>query len=163
VSDASAPAEEIVESDSVEDTLAAAARLAATLPGGAVVHLRGPLGAGKTHFVKGLAAGLGLDPDHVVSPTFTLVHEHAAARGGGLGLVHVDLYRLSDPEELFELGLSELPGPDAVGAVEWPERLPAGCEEGAVVVTIDDVGAERRRLRIARPPAGAPPPGSILR
>jgi tRNA threonylcarbamoyladenosine biosynthesis protein TsaE len=151
------------ETASVEETMATAARLARELPGGAVVHLTGPLGAGKTHFVKGLAQGLGLDPDDVVSPTFTLVHEHPPAAPGGRGLVHVDLYRLGDPSELFELGLTELPGPDALAAVEWPERLPPGAERGAVVVAIEDLGGDRRRLTVRRRGAGEPAPAAILR
>src|SRR6185369_11587791 len=111
------------ESGSPDETLAIAESLARSLPGGSVVHLHGELGAGKTQFVKGLARGLGLDADRVVSPTFTLVHEHRATREGGLGLVHVDLYRVNDPAEATELGLDELPGASAIAAIEWPERL----------------------------------------
>lgn len=145
-----------VETDSEEATLEAAARFAVTLSGGSVVHLAGPLGAGKTRFVKGMARGLGLDADEVVSPTFTLVHPHAA-RAGGLGLVHVDLYRLGDLDELLELGLGELPGHAAIAAIEWAERLPERCAERAHHVTIDDLGGDRRRITIAPPRADGPP------
>ena len=93
----------IHQSNSEADTRAIAAALAPTLPPGAVILLSGDLGAGKTAFVRGLAEGLGIDPDEVTSPTFTLVHEY---RGGRLPLIHVDLYRL-DRAELDEIGLDQ--------------------------------------------------------
>ena len=81
--------------------------------------LSGPLGAGKTAFVRGLARGLGIEEDEVSSPTFTIVHEY---RGGRLTLYHVDLYRL-DRAATDDLGLDELGVADGVLAIEWPERL----------------------------------------
>ncbi len=95
--------------------------LAATLTPDTVVLLFGDLGAGKTAFVRGLAAGLGADPDGVSSPTFTLIQEY---RGGRLPLVHVDLYRLNDPREVADLGLDEL-GSGGVLAIEWAEKFGA--------------------------------------
>ena len=101
------------------ETTAAGRELAAALQPGAVVLLSGDLGAGKTAFVRGLAAGLGIDPGEVSSPTFTLVQEY---RGGRLTLYHVDLYRLQ-PREVDDLGLDELTE-EGVTAIEWPDRLP---------------------------------------
>ena len=75
-----------------------------------------------------------------------------AGREGGLGLVHVDLYRVASDSELAELGLEELPGPDAVAAIEWPERLPAGALPRARV-RMEDLGGDRRRIDIALSPA----------
>src|SRR5439155_7242678 len=83
----------------------AARRLARLVEPGDVIGLVGELGAGKTLFVKGLAAGLGLDPRYVSSPTFTLIQSYS---GGRLPLHHVDLYRLEQAAELDELGLPEL-------------------------------------------------------
>ena len=140
---------ETIDVASEEETEDAGAALALTLPGGATVLLEGELGAGKTRFVKGLARGLGLDPEAVVSPTFTLVHTHHAAGPGGLGLVHVDLYRLRGGADLRELGLEELPGPGSVAAIEWPDRLDA-TPPGAVRVLIEDLGDTRRRITIGR-------------
>ena len=84
-----------------------------------MVLLSGNLGAGKTAFVRGLAAGLGIDPEEVSSPTFTLVHEY---RGGRLTLYHADLYRL-DKVATEDLGLEEMGVADGVLAIEWPDRL----------------------------------------
>lgn len=136
--------ERSAETDGEEDTLALAREVAATLRGGDVVHLFGDLGTGKTRFVKGLAEGLGIDPAEVHSPSFTLVETHAPG-SAGLGLVHVDLYRIADVSELRELGLEEMPGPGAVAAIEWAERLPPG-EEPSLRVRIADLGGDRRRI-----------------
>jgi tRNA threonylcarbamoyladenosine biosynthesis protein TsaE len=95
--------------------------LAATLAAGDIVLLFGDLGAGKTAFVRGLADGLGVPPDDVSSPTFTLIHEY---RGGRLPLFHVDLYRLNDPREIDDLGLDEIAA-EGVLAIEWAEKLPS--------------------------------------
>src|SRR4029077_17507509 len=90
--------------NSEAETQALAREIAATLEAGDVLLLAGDLGAGKTTFVKGLAAGLGIDPADVSSPTFTLVHEY---RGGRLTLYHADLYRL-ERTATGDLGLEEL-------------------------------------------------------
>ena len=128
-------------SNSESDTRAIASRLAATLAAGDVVLLSGDLGAGKTAFVRGLAEGLGVSPDQVTSPTFTLVHEY---RGGRLPLIHVDLYRL-DRADLFEIGLDQDLAATGVVAVEWAERL-ARPIPGAMAVTIADQGGDRRAI-----------------
>ena len=134
----------VVETGSEEGTSRAAASFAATLQPGAVVLLTGDLGAGKTAFVRGMAQGLGLDPDDVSSPTFTLVQEY---RGGTRTLYHVDLYRL-ESGEAEDLGLEELGQGGGIVAIEWAEKL---AEEipGAVRVDIEDLGEDRRRIRIA--------------
>jgi tRNA threonylcarbamoyladenosine biosynthesis protein TsaE len=130
-------------SHSEDDTRAVAARLAADLEAGAVLLLSGDLGAGKTAFVKGLAQGLGLDPDEVTSPTFTLVHEY---RGGRLPLIHVDLYRL-ERAEFDEIGLDPELAERGVVAVEWAERL-ARPIENAITVTIVDAGGNTRAIDV---------------
>lgn len=144
--------ETVTETATVEETMAVAERLARTLRGGDIIELEGDLGTGKTHFVKGLATGLGFPADVVTSPTFTLIDIHravASGEGPTLGLVHVDLYRIERVEELAELGLSELPGDGAVAAIEWPERL-AERFAHAIRVKLIDLGDDRRRIEIAR-------------
>jgi tRNA threonylcarbamoyladenosine biosynthesis protein TsaE len=102
------------------------------LRGGQVVALAGHLGAGKTQWVKGLAAGLGIDPDEVHSPTFTLINEYGPAPAGAgaaparnrLLLYHVDAYRLAGAAELEAIGFSEMvAAEDGVVAVEWADRV----------------------------------------
>jgi tRNA threonylcarbamoyladenosine biosynthesis protein TsaE len=123
------------------DTRAFAQQLADRLHPSDVLLISGPLGAGKTALVRGIAAGLGIDPDAVSSPTFTLVHEY---RGGRLPLYHVDLYRL-EQAAMEELGLAEPGVADGVLAIEWPERL-AHPIPGAARVTIDVLDDETRRI-----------------
>ncbi len=142
------PPAERHETQGEDDTQAIAADLAQSLSGGDTVHLIGDLGTGKTRFAKGLARGLGLDPDSVTSPTFTFVATHGASERG-LGLVHVDLYRVKDASELAELGLEDIPGPRAIAAIEWAERLPPGPPPAAIV-RITDLGEDRRLIEIER-------------
>ena len=126
---------------SEEETADFARDMAARLKPGDVVLLSGELGAGKTAFVRGLAAGLGIDADAVSSPTFTLVHEY---RGGRLTLYHADLYRL-EKAATAELGLEEMGVADGVVAVEWPDRLTHGLP-AALTVHIDIVDDTTRRI-----------------
>lgn len=104
--------------------------------GGEHLCLRGDLGAGKTTLVRGLAEGLGVDPGSISSPTFTILHEHRGGHGG-LGLVHADLYRIGDADELEALGWEELRSDGSmVLAVEWPERVPEALPAPAMVLTL---------------------------
>jgi len=136
-------------SSSPEQTAAIARRLAAALPPGTVLALVGPLGAGKTAFVKGLADGLGLPGREVVSPTFTLVHEHA----GPVPLFHADLYRLGNPGEVAELGLDDYAAQGGILAVEWAERAGGALPRGAVTVTFTVTGPRSRRIAVGALPA----------
>jgi tRNA threonylcarbamoyladenosine biosynthesis protein TsaE len=108
------------DSASEQDKAALAARLAPYLRAGDLVCLKGTLGMGKSVFaralIRALAANPGLD---VPSPTFTLVQTYEA---GGASVWHFDLYRLENPEEIFELGWEDARA-EAISIVEWPERL----------------------------------------
>ena len=127
---------------SQEDTERLAEALAARLRAGDVLLLSGPLGAGKTAFVRGLARGLGIDADEVSSPTFTLLHEYG---GGRLRLFHADLYRLGHGGAA-DLGLEEAGVQDGVLAVEWPDRLghPFSGAIGVFLTVLDDATREIR-------------------
>jgi tRNA threonylcarbamoyladenosine biosynthesis protein TsaE len=134
-----------------EETFELAYSIGEALDHSAVFLLQGDLGAGKTVFAKGIAAGLDIDPVDVNSPTFTLVNAHA----GRLKLYHLDLYRLGgSADELYEIGLDEmLNEPNAVVVIEWPERLGGFRLREAYLVQLTDDGIEERRIQISRVPA----------
>jgi len=137
-----------ITTHSQEETADVGRRLAPTLDRGSVLLLVGDLGAGKTALVRGLAEGLGIAPEEVSSPTFTLMQEY---RGGRVPLIHVDLYRLNDAREIDELGLEEL-GLDSVLAIEWAEKLPRPIAD-AVEVRIEHGDGDERRLTLT--PSGS--------
>lgn len=109
-------------------------RLAKTLPAGAVVALIGDLGAGKTTLTKGIAAGLGIEPEQVTSPTFAIIQEYS---GGRLPLYHFDVYRISGSEdELLELGYEEYFYGDGVTVVEWADMMRPLLPQNAIVINM---------------------------
>ena len=128
------------------ETAAVGEALGRGLRRGDVILLYGELGAGKTAFVRGIARGLGADPEEVSSPTFTIVQEYASPSAT---LYHVDLYRL-DPAEVDDLGLEDLVSGDGIVAIEWAERW-TGRPDDVIEVRIADLGEDRREITIARP------------
>lgn len=115
------------------DTRRLGRRLGQLLAPGDLIVLEGDLGAGKTFLSRAVARGLGVPPQvRVASPTFALVHELE----GRLPLLHVDLYRLSDPSELEELGIFERLGRDAAALIEWGGRF------------ADDLGPDRLEISL---------------
>ena len=131
---------------SAAETEAIAAEMGRGLRGGEVVLLSGELGAGKTAFVRGLARGLGVDPEEVASPTFVLLTTYP----GPLTLHHADLYRLEGTDADRELGLDELPGPRGVLAVEWAERLRVTPWSTVWRVALEHAGGDARRVTVER-------------
>ena len=126
-------------SASPDETEAIARKVGGAACPGDVIALIGDLGAGKTAFVRGLAAGLGIPPENVASPTFTMVDEHR----GRLPLVHIDLYRIAPGAADVE-ALREYAAASAVTAIEWFERLPAGALDASLRVRIDYARPGRR-------------------
>lgn len=133
-------AEKVLEVESADATARLAARLGEHVVAGDLFDLRGTLGAGKTAFVRGLAAGLGVSHG-VASPTFTICREYA----GRLQLFHIDAYRLTEPRELLLHGWDEMRSRGVV-AVEWGERAEELMPADRIVVTIDHLGATTRRF-----------------
>jgi tRNA threonylcarbamoyladenosine biosynthesis protein TsaE len=131
---------------SEEETFDLGRSVAARLDSGRLVLLEGTLGLGKTVFARGLAAGLGIEPDDVSSPTFTLVQEYF---GGRLPMFHIDLYRIEDPAELGGLGLEEFLAGGAVVVIEWGERMPASYRRDALLIRFTDMGESTRRIEIS--------------
>lgn len=113
---------------------------------GAVIALVGPLGAGKTHFTRAVAEGLGVrNPNVVTSPTFVLIQEYA----GRLPVYHFDAYRLPGAREFAELGADEYLYGDGVCLIEWADKVPAALPADVLEVRLEVVGVDRRRMTVA--------------
>lgn len=133
---------------SVEETIQCGAeKIAPQLLAGTVIALTGDLGAGKTHFVKGIASGLGYEGE-VTSPTFTLLHEYL---GGRMPLYHLDLYRIQGAQEAIRFGIEDYLPSEGVTIIEWPERieslLPKNAERWEIRILEDQ---SREILRHSR-------------
>ena len=129
--------------ESASATQRLAARIGRVAEIGDVIALDGPLGAGKTTFVQGLAEGLGVPAErHVASPTFALVNEHP----GRIDFVHVDFYRIRSPAELPELGIEEAYD-RAVTAIEWADRFPSWLPDDPLHLTLEIEEGGRRALQ----------------
>lgn len=133
---------------SEKETIAVAKVFAKTLKPGAVISLRGNLGAGKTTFIKGLALGLGLkDQDEVKSPTFALMHTYETK----IPLYHFDLYRLESDGEIANIGFEEFVNdPSAITCVEWGERAKELLPASAISIELEALGPTERRVIINR-------------
>ena len=132
-----------IQTHSPEETEAVGRKLAAQLQPGDVLAYYGDLGAGKTAFTRGLAAGLGVT-EPVTSPTYTIVNEYLSGR---LPLFHFDMYRLGSADELFDIGWEDYLARGGVCAVEWSENVEKALS-GAIHVTIEPLGGDRRRITI---------------
>jgi len=129
-------------SPSVKKTMWLGRQLGVLLGEGDVIALIGDLGGGKTWFAKGIALGLGIDADSIVSPTFTLVNEYQ----GAYPLYHIDLYRLSTRSDIVALGLEEyLPG-NGVTVIEWADRWPDELPEETIHIELSIVDDHTREL-----------------
>lgn len=133
-------------SASPDETFALGRALGGLLLSGDVLALAGPLGAGKTVLIKGVAAGLGVPEDQpVVSPTFVLIREYR----GRLTLYHVDAYRLHGTADLLSLGLDEIMAePQAVVAIEWADRASGAIPAHACWIHLDHAGPSSRSIRL---------------
>lgn len=139
-----------------EQTAALGRRIARALSEtGVFVSLIGPLGAGKTVFVKGAAAGLGIEPAHVASPTFVLANRH---EGRGV-LVHADLYRIESEAELLAAGFLDWLEPGALVIAEWGDRFPDALPQDRLEVWIERTGEQERCIALA---ARGPESGAVL-
>ena len=138
--------ERCVRSHSPAETRALGRSLGELLRAGDVIGLSGPLGAGKTCFVQGLAEGVGVDPGvPVTSPTFVVVAEYP----GCLWLRHADFYRVESYARLEDAGFDDVLEGNAVVVVEWPERFPDALPADRLELTLEPgPGPEERALRI---------------
>lgn len=132
------------ESNSVEETIAHGKEFAKSLKPGDIVCLEGDLGAGKTHFVKGVASQFGIEKDKVSSPTFTLINEYEA----DIPIFHFDCYRLKTEYEALEIGIEEYLFGDGVSVIEWSSKIENLIPEDSIRIEIKHNGKTKRSITI---------------
>jgi len=128
-----------------EETVRLGQELGVHLTNGDVIALIGDLGGGKTWFTKGVAMGLGIAPDDIVSPTFTLVNEYC----GTYKLSHIDLYRLNSGAEIRALDLDDYLSGQGIVVIEWADRWPDELPERTIQVALRVVDEDTRVLRFS--------------
>ena len=126
---------------SPEETIALAEKIGAKLRPGDIIAYRGDLGAGKTTFTRGLAAGMGIK-ELVTSPTFALVHDYEGK------LIHFDMYRIMDENELETTGFYDYPQDECVFAIEWSENIEAALPPQTMFLTLERTGDESRHITL---------------
>jgi tRNA threonylcarbamoyladenosine biosynthesis protein TsaE len=131
-------------SASPSETEDAGRQFASGLPVGSIVALTGPLGAGKTRFVKGLAAGIGARGE-VTSPTFTLIHEYT---GGRVPVYHFDFFRLEDRQSAERIGLDEYFFGDGICVIEWADKFSELIPPGACWISFEAKSETDRLITI---------------
>jgi len=138
--------ERVVVTKGPEETVRLGEELAGELREGDVVALVGELGTGKTTLVKGIAQGLFVR-EAVISPSFILARTYR----GRVPLHHLDAYRVTDPEELQEVGLTELlPPEEGITVVEWADRIAELIPPGSLWVELEHLEGDRRRITLRR-------------
>ena len=139
--------------DSPDETMVLGRRIGAALRGGEVVALVGQLGSGKTHLVKGIAAGAGVsDCDEVNSPTFVLINQYEAA-DGSLDIYHIDAYRLETIADFEMLGFDDMCYGRSVVLIEWADKVAAAIDSvDRITVEMSHESESRRRIRIGNSP-----------
>lgn len=133
-----------VISESTEQTVALGKRMGESISSGGVIAFYGDLGAGKTHFVSGLAEGLGFKGE-TYSPTFALVNEYV---GGKIPLYHFDMYRVNGWEDLYSTGFFDYLDMGGLLAVEWSENIEAALPENTIRITIKTIDQNKREIQI---------------
>ena len=138
------------ETHTPEETLEFAETLAQKVKAGDVILLHGDLGVGKTVFSQGFAKGLKIT-EPIQSPTFTILQEY---EGGSLPLYHFDVYRISDPEEMYEIGFSDYLYGNGVCLIEWASKVEELLPEEVIEITIEknlEKGFDYRKISISYP------------
>jgi len=134
----------LFESSSVDETIAYGKEFAKTLKPGDIVCLDGDLGAGKTHFVRGVALHFGIKVEKVSSPTFTLINEYE----GTIPVFHFDCYRIENEQEALEIGIEEYLYGEGVSIIEWPSKIKNLIPEDSVRIEIKHSGESKRSIYI---------------
>lgn len=131
-------------SNCTEDTVNIGLRLGKSITSGGVIAFYGDLGAGKTHFVSGLASGLGFKGE-TYSPTFSLINEYI---GGRVPLYHFDMYRVTGWEDLYSTGFFDYLDMGGLLAVEWSENIEAALPGDTIRITITVIDENSRKIEI---------------
>jgi tRNA threonylcarbamoyladenosine biosynthesis protein TsaE len=134
----------IIESRSVEETIEIGKKFAEKLSIGDVICLEGDLGAGKTHFVKGVAEFFNINADKVSSPTFTLINEYP----GEIPIYHFDCYRLETEQQALEIGVEEYLYGDGISIIEWPSKIKGLIPKDAIQIEIKHLDSSKRSINI---------------
>jgi tRNA threonylcarbamoyladenosine biosynthesis protein TsaE len=135
----------IFDTQNPPETVRLGKRIGRLLRPGDVVALVGELGTGKTHLIKGLAAGAGIrKSSEVSSPSFTFIHEYP----GKVPFYHIDLYRLNSEKEAEDLGLEELLGSPGITAIEWADKISAWLPDERLLVRLSYVGEHSRSIEV---------------
>ncbi len=130
--------------NSKEETVALAEKVAAKLNNHDIIFYIGGLGMGKTAFTQGLCNGLGIKTE-VTSPTFAIVNRY---EGKPLSLYHFDMYRIEDEERLYNIGFYDYMDYDGVLAIEWSENIAPFCDENNITVTFEKLDETTRKITI---------------
>jgi len=133
--------------ESPEDTQNLGRRVAEYASPGDVFALVGPMGSGKTQFVKGICSALGVDQSNVTSPTFAIAHEYE----GEYSIVHLDLYRLESEGDVINIGIEDYLSSRVLTVIEWPEIAADLLPANTVVFSFEHLGGEKRRIQILNP------------
>nr|MBN2277545.1 tRNA (adenosine(37)-N6)-threonylcarbamoyltransferase complex ATPase subunit type 1 TsaE [candidate division Zixibacteria bacterium] len=135
---------QILITGSAGETIAAGKGLAALLNNGDLISFTGPLGAGKTCFIRGIAIGLGINESDVKSPSYTLVNEYH----GIIPLYHFDLYRMNKTDELYEIGWDDYLIREGVVVVEWGEKAGRNMPEERIQIFIEILDQTKRKIEL---------------
>jgi len=138
--------------DSAEETQRLGRQVAAFASPGDIFALAGPVGSGKTQFVKGICDALGIDVSDVTSPTFAIAHEYE----GYFNIVHLDLYRLDSEAEVIDIGFEDYLSPGTLAIIEWPEVAKDLLPTNTLVFAFEHLDNERRRIQLLNPDAILP-------
>jgi tRNA threonylcarbamoyladenosine biosynthesis protein TsaE len=139
-----------ITSESPEQTIELGRKIGQQLKGGEIIAVCGPLGSGKTHLIKGIAAGTGAqDRKRVTSPTFVIVNEYA----GRLDIYHVDAYRLNSLDEFEMIGFDDFCYPGSVVLIEWADKIEAALQTMDYIrIEITHAGKTKRKIHIKNAP-----------
>lgn len=135
----------MIETESVEETIELGRKIGKLVQAGDVIALIGKLGSGKTTLTQGLARGLEVKKrDYVTSPSFTLIKEYK----GRLPVYHIDLYRIDNPREVYDLGYEEYLYGEGVTIIEWAKKIRRLLPKEVLFINLEIIDEKKRRIEL---------------